>query len=405
MEIKLPIEAGEAEDVPEWALRYNAKEYPRQAVTGDAVALAMGRRGEAATLQALVVERGGEPFAGLDAWPGGFLSWTEDDDTLQAALRELEEETGVTDYDYVEPLGSYSTNGRDPRQFAGYRSERTGEWVARGARVTTSAYLLLMGRPAEPAGADDAVEARWTGVYTYFPWEDLRGEDGRAAARQAVAALRDWARAGSGDRARRVDEAWGSGLAEWNEERVPERYALLMEAALVPEARRDRWGRVEVRDDDRRYGRPMAFDHRRMMADALGRLRGKIKYVPAALRSLAGDEFTLDELQGVCEAIAGRPLHRANFRRAVAEVKGGGARAPRLVTGTGKRRRRGAGEPGVAPELHRFLDRALHARLETSLRLPFLPVGAPGDASSAEDAAGGDLSSNVGIEGGAGKGA
>jgi hypothetical protein len=210
-------------------------------------------------------------------------------------------------------------------------------------------------------------------VYTYFPWEDLRAADGRAAAQSALNALNEWAAEHGGDRAERVEFAWGFGLREWNEERVAERFALLMEAGLVEEAHRDVWGRPRE-GGARSFGRAMAFDHRRIMADALGRLRGKIKYLPATLMALLGDEFTLDELQAGCEAIAGRPLHRANFRRAVAATKDRATRAPRIVLGTGKRRARDAGGPGVAPELFRFRQDALRARLETSLRLPWLPL-------------------------------
>lgn len=373
MEIRLHDGVGEDEDVPEWALRYNAKEYPRHAVTGDAVALALEGRGDHPGLDALVVTRAKDPFAGLDAWPGGFLDWMEDDDTHQAAVRELREETGMAPPEYVEALGSYSRNGRDPRQFAGYRT-KGGEWVARGARVTTNAFLMLMRKEggAAPAGADDASEARWASVYAYLPWEDLRDGAGRDAAQAALEALCRWAGEG-GDRRERIDYAWGFGLKEWNEERVPERYALLLEAGLVPEGRRDRWGRSRGGES---HGREMAFDHRQMLADALGRLRGKIKYLPAALVALAGDELTLDELQGACEAIAGRPLHRANFRRTVAPPAGGARqpRTPRIVAGTGRRKARGAGEPGVAPELFRFRPDAVRARLDTSLRLPWLPV-------------------------------
>ncbi|HEX2202590.1 MAG TPA: NUDIX domain-containing protein [Longimicrobium sp.] len=377
MEIRLHDAVGEDEDVPEWALHYNAKEYPRHAVTGDAVALALDEGGAAPGLDALVVTRAKDPFAGLDAWPGGFLDWVEDDDTHQAAVRELREETGMAPPEYVEPLGSYSRNGRDPRQFAGYRT-KGGEWVARGTRVTSNAYLMLMRKDAgrAPAAADDASGARWASVYAYLPWEDLRAAAGRDAARAALDALRAWADASedAGDRRERIDYAWGFGLKEWNEERVPERWALLVEAALVPEGRRDRWGRSGGGDD--RHGREMAFDHRQVLADALGRLRGKIKYLPAALVALAGDELTLDELQAACEAIAGRPLHRANFRRTVAPPAGEGRqpRTPRIVAGTGRRKRRGAGEPGVAPELFRFRPDAVRARLDTSLRLPWLPV-------------------------------
>jgi len=364
-------------DPPEWALEYDAREYPRHAVTGDAVALALGREGGGTQLQALVVVRGGQPFAGLDAWPGGFMDWAGDRDSREAALRELREETGCPAPDHVEPLGSYSTNGRDPRQFAGARDAETGEWVSRGSRVTTNAYLMLVRREGAgftPQHGDDASDARWEDVYTYFPWEDLRSADGRAAARSALRALGEWARGQGGDRAERVEFAWGFGLREWNEERVAERFALLLEAGLVVEARRDSWGRV-TGDGGKAFGRPMAFDHRAIMADALGRLRGKIKYLPAALMALLGTEFTLDELQAGCEAIAGRPLHRANFRRAVAPAKDDRpTRAPRIVHGTGRRRTRDTGGPGVPPELFRFREDTLRARLETSIRLPWLPL-------------------------------
>ncbi|HEX8362943.1 MAG TPA: NUDIX domain-containing protein [Longimicrobium sp.] len=359
-------------DPPEWALEYDAREYPRHAVTGDAVALSLDREGGATQLRALLVVRGGEPFAGLDAWPGGFMDWAGDHDSREAALRELREETGCPPPEHVEPLGSYSTNGRDPRQFAGARDAGTGEWVSRGSRVTTNAYLMLVRRDGfTPQHADDAADARWQDIYTYFPWEDLRSGPGRSAARAALRALDAWARQHGGDRAERVEFAWGFGLREWNEERVPERLALLVEAGLVEEAHRDVWGRAATPGG---LGRPMAFDHRQIMADALGRLRGKIKYLPAALLALLGDEFTLDELQEGCEAIAGRPLHRANFRRAVAAAKDDRAtRAPRIVLGTGRRRTRDSG-PGVAPELFRFRQDTLRARLETSIRFPWLPL-------------------------------
>lgn len=361
-------------DVPEWALRYDAGEYPHYAVTGDAVGLALDSTGGEASLRALVVVRGGEPFRGLDAWPGGFLEWDTDPTTRETALRELREETSVNEPDYLEPLGSYTQDGRDPRQFAGHRDGKTGEWVRTGARVATNAYLMLLPRPAALVPQEgETTDARWTDVYAYLPWEDLRSGAGRAAARQVAAALRRRVR-GAGGR-ERIGAAFGEGAHEWNEERVADRWRLLYDAGAVAEARRDRWGRP-LGAAGEGFGREMAFDHRRILADALARLRGKIKYLPAALKALAGDEFTLDELQAACEAVAGRPLHRANFRRAVAQAKGDRARTPRLVAGTGRRRARGAGEPGVAPELFRFVPEVVHARLDPSLRLPFLSVDA-----------------------------
>ncbi|HET7233756.1 MAG TPA: NUDIX domain-containing protein [Longimicrobium sp.] len=372
--------------VPEWALRYDAGEYPLYAVTGDAVALARDAHAGGATLRALVVVRGHEPFAGHDAWPGGFLDWERDPTTREAALRELMEETAVAGPEYLEPLGSYTQNGRDPRQFAGHPDPESGEWVPTGARVASNAYLMLMPAPADVT--PDAVEtggAHWSDVYRYLPWEDLRGDAGRNAAREVLAEVERWAaREGGGQVRERIAAAFGQGFSEWNEERVAERWRLLFDARLVPEARRDRWGR----SDGKGFGREMAFDHRRILADALARVRGKIKYVPNALRALAGDEFTLDELQAACEAVAGRRLHRANFRRAVAQTRGDRqTRAPRIVAGTGKRRPR-TGEPGVAPEVFAFLPGILRARLDPSLRLPFLAVdGSAGDAGDGSEAA------------------
>ncbi|HYH83816.1 MAG TPA: NUDIX domain-containing protein [Longimicrobium sp.] len=373
-------------EVPEWALRYDAGEYPLYAVTGDAVALARDADAGGATLRALVVVRGREPFAGLDAWPGGFLDWELDPTTRETALRELHEETAVGEAEYLEPLGSYTQNGRDPRQFAGHPDAETGEWVPTGARVATNAYLMLMPAPAPvTADAEETGGAHWTDVYRYLPWEDVRGDAGRRAAREVLAALEAWAaREGAGAR-ERIDAVFGFGLREWNEERVAERWRLLYDARLVPEACRDRWGR----SDGRGFGREMAFDHRRILADALARVRGKIKYIPNALRALAGDEFTLDELQAACEAAAGRLLHRANFRRAVALTRGDRpTRTPRIVAGTGKRRPRTAGEPGVAPEVFAFLPGIVQARLDPSLRLPYLSVdgsSVDGDVSAEAD--------------------
>ncbi len=373
-----PIVIPADEPVPEWAVRYNAGDYPLQAVTGDAVALALDCGGPECTLRALLVERGRDPFSGLDAWPGGFMDWT-DADTRQAAIRELAEETGVAAPPFVEALASYSRNGRDPRQFAGTRDEKTGAWVARGARVTTAAYLMLCRDPhgaASPTGGDDAAGAHWADLYEFLPWEDVRDDERRRTNVLTRYELDAWA---GRDKQKQARVAGLFGLAEWNEERTAERWALLMDAGLVPEARRDRWGRAETREEDPFFGREMAFDHRQILADALGRIRGKIKYTPAALMALTGPEATLDELQAGCEAIAGRRLHRSNFRRAVAPSGTGEPRMPRMVAKTGLRRAREGKGPGVAPEIYRFLDDAVRARLDTSIRFPWLPLAVDDD--------------------------
>ena len=63
---------------------------------------------------------------------------------------------------------------------------------------------------------------------------------------------------------------------------------------------------------------PMAFDHRRVLATAIGRLRGKIKYRPVVFE-LMPPTFTLFQLQRTVEALSGTNLHKQNFRRLVAQ--------------------------------------------------------------------------------------
>ena len=101
----------------------------------------------------------------------------------------------------------------------------------------------------------------------------------------------------------------------------------------------------------------MLLDDRRILATALGRLRGKIAYRPVVFDLLPG-QFTLFRLQRVVEALAGVRLHKQNFRRMLA--------AHELVEPLGLVESAGRGRPA---ELYRFRRGVLRARLE-GLALP-----------------------------------
>jgi hypothetical protein len=115
-----------------------------------------------------------------------------------------------------------------------------------------------------------------------------------------------------------------------------ERYELLYEVGLIQNAgiRRPMPRRRPP------FGVPMAADHRRIIATAIGRLRGKIKYRPVVFE-LMPPSFTLLQLQRTVEALSGVRLHKQNFRRLVeqqglVEETGGisattGGRPARLV--------------------------------------------------------------------------
>ena len=102
----------------------------------------------------------------------------------------------------------------------------------------------------------------------------------------------------------------------------------------------------------------MALDHRRILATALGRLRGKIRYRPVVFELLS-ETFTLRQLQSVVEALSGTRLHTQNFRRLV--ERGG------LVEGTGEQEATG----GRPAELFAF-------RREVLTERPRPGVGVPG---------------------------
>ncbi len=214
-------------------------EYPRPAVTVDVVLFAfLDHR-----LQVLLVRRRKAPFADHWALPGGFVGIREG--LEEAALRELEEETGVHDV-YLEQLYTFGDPDRDPR-----------------GRVITVAYFGLVSADQvarmRVRGGDDAADARWWDVY-HLP--------------------------------------------------------------------------------------RLAFDHDRIIAYALRRLRWKLEWTALGFLLLP-DEFTLSELQVVYETVLNEPLDKRNFRRKIL--------AAAIVEETG-RYRQGEHRPA---KLYRFAARAV----------------------------------------------
>ena len=108
----------------------------------------------------------------------------------------------------------------------------------------------------------------------------------------------------------RMRLCFGDGGLAWDEEKVLERYELLYEAGLVQEAARD-GGKPGSRRSPS-WAAAMLFDHRRILATAIARLRGKMKYRPVVFELMA-PSFTLLELQRTVEALVGHPAAQAEF--------------------------------------------------------------------------------------------
>jgi 8-oxo-dGTP diphosphatase len=96
---------------------------------------------QAGVLKVLLVKRKIEPHRGQFAIPGGFIH--DDEDLDEAALRELREETGVTDV-YLEQLYSFGEPKRDPR-----------------GRVISISYFALISADRKLSAGSDAAEASW----------------------------------------------------------------------------------------------------------------------------------------------------------------------------------------------------------------------------------------------------
>jgi hypothetical protein len=265
--------------------------------------------------------------------------------SLQMGLRTWVERQTHHPLGYVEQLYTFADRDRT----------HSGEG---GARVVSIGYL---GLTREGASSSDS---SWRSWYRYFPWEDRRDGPPANFTKALMPQLRRWVSAAPDrptkqERAQRLEINFGDGdERSWNEELVLQRYELLYEAGLVPEAMRRAANGVEPT-----FGQPMHHDHRRILATGVARLRAKIKYRPVVFE-LMPESFTLLRLQRSVEALAGLRLHKQNFRRLV-EQQG-------LVEETGDMSSDTGGRPA---KLMRFRREVLRQRSVLGARLPLAPSG------------------------------
>ncbi|OOC57558.1 NUDIX hydrolase [Paenibacillus ihbetae] len=257
----------------EFLEKYRAEDYERPSVAADMVIFTVTdeaadsyRKLPEKELRILLIRRGGHPFLGKWALPGGFVQPSET--TEQAAARELREETGVDDV-YLEQLYTFSDIGRDPRT-----------WV-----MSCSYMALINSDKLELQAGDDAADAAWFKVsYRLLREQKEMMEDGYVKTLEYELKL--------------------SGEEELS--------AVVARTLTVKTSSTSTEYKIVSNNG-------LAFDHAKIIACAIERLRGKVNYTDIALH-LMPELFTLTELQQVYEVILDKVLLKAAFRRKVADL-------------------------------------------------------------------------------------
>lgn len=260
--------------------------------------------------------------------------------SLQTGLRAWVEAQTHHPIGYVEQLYTFADSDRADQQ---------------GQRIISVSYLGLTRELENP----DIDTVGWQDWYRYFPWEDWRDGCPAIVAQQILPALHRWCSdasttADKRQRRRRVDCIFDLDAACWSDDAVLQRYELLFEAGLIPEAVR----RSGLPLGASLPGHSMLHDHRRILATAMARLRAKIRYRPVVFE-LMPPFFTLLQLQQAFEAVAGRRLHKQNFRRFIEQQA--------LVEESGRMTQGASGRPA---KLFQFRGDVLQERAIAGSKLP-----------------------------------
>jgi hypothetical protein len=265
--------------------------------------------------------------------------------SLQSGLRAWVERQTRLPLGYIEQLYTFADRDR----------------AGAAAQHAISISYLGLTREQPALGVN---EASWRGWYDYFPWEDHRLGPPALIQEALQPRFKAWASAASdraAQRLRRQRTAMLFGFEEhvWNEELVLQRYELLYEAGLIPEAMRANSSPSKSGDAmSDMPGQAMVLDHRRILATGIARLRAKIKYHPVVFE-LMPDTFTLLQLQRCVEALAGRLVHKPNFRRLIEQQE--------LIEETGETSQDTGGRPA---KLFRFRRAVFAERAIAGTKLP-----------------------------------
>ena len=268
--------------------------------------------------------------------------------TFEIGVREWVELQTDLSLGFIEQLYTFGDKGREAPAAALQGGTKTD-------RIVSVGYLALAPEPA----AVIAEGALWRSWYGFFPWEDWRGGEPELLRKEIIPELHEWShqrQSEKSSRAQRIAIAFGLDGLPWEEERTLDRFELMYEAGLVAEAARDQAAPYK----NFATGTSMISDHRRILATAIGRLRGKLKYRPIIFE-MTPPTFTLLHLQRTIEAIVGFSFHKQNFRRMV-EKSG-------FIVPTGEMAQQASGRPAALFQIDR---KGLRDQAASGLSIPRL---------------------------------
>ncbi len=252
---------------------YNIDDYERPSVTVDTLVFTVTnkvnediRKLDEKELKILLIKRNSHPFLGSWAFPGGFVQIDESLD--DAVARMIREEANISNI-YFEQLYTYGDIDRDPR-----------------TRVLSIAHMALI--PSEnlkPKIGRDIEDIKWFSIKK----ENIDCEEENESRWILNLTSED----------KEIEISY-----EVTEKCIKRGVTELKEIIVNPQSLTEE---------------KLAFDHYRILVDAMNRLKNKIEYTPIAF-NLVGEYFTRAEIQSIYELILDRKFTRMEIWRKIKDM-------------------------------------------------------------------------------------
>lgn len=266
-----------SKDEEKYLSEYDISAYERPSIATDIVIFSVLNDGvrdnirklQKKSLKVLLIKRASYPYKDYFALPGGFCKPGED--VCETARRELFEETNVSNA-FLKLVGVYGEKDRDPRG-----------WI-----ISNTFMALMDGEKCKLRAGSDAWEAKWFSIKLDVVSNDSDVENNKVTS-EIVYNL--------------------TLVNEYSENSIS---AKIKEINVFENYHENR--KYEILENN-----GIAFDHAKIIVDALLSLRKDVSNDYRLAFDLLPEHFTLTSLQNACELILDTKFLVANFRRKIVE--------------------------------------------------------------------------------------